>query len=621
MIKLQNVTLQRGAKILFADVSVTVHPGWKAGVTGANGSGKSSLFALLRGELPPEQGDAALPREWKIAHVAQETPFGAQSALAWALAGDEALSAVERDLRQAEAAGEPMRVAALHAEWDALDGYAAPARAAQLLHGLGFAPGEELHAVDSFSGGWRMRLNLARALMSRADLLLLDEPTNHLDLDAVLWFETWLRRYTGTLLLISHDRDFLDAVCSHIIHIENQQITPYTGNYSAFERRRAERLAQQQSAYAQQQRQIAHIQSFVERFRAKATKARQAQSRLKALERMEVIQAAAVDSPFQFTFLAPEKCPSPLLAGKGLDIGYHGAPVLRKTGFSLMPGARIGLLGPNGAGKSTLIKLLAGALAPLDGTLQAAQDLRVGYFAQHQMDQLDPSAGPLTHLQRLTPTATEQALRNFLGGFGFVGDMALAATAPFSGGEKARLALALLVWQKPNLLLLDEPTNHLDARMRDALALALQDYQGALVVVSHDRHLLRSVCDEFWLVADGRAQPFDGDLDEYRTWLDNRRANASTAKSASAPTAKSNQETRAQRRQLENRLKKIEQQLAITAQQQTELDTLLASPEVYANPQQAAQHARRYAEIRTQANELESAWLETSDALEKVTTD
>lgn len=612
MIRLLDLTLRRGARALLEQVDLTVHAGWKVGLTGANGTGKSSLFALLRGELAPDQGEAELPAAWEIAHVAQETPHSEDSALAWALAGDRELDRVNREL--AEVGHDGMRDAELHAQLEALDGYTAQARAGQLLHGLGFAPGQEHQPVNAFSGGWRMRLNLARALMCRSDLLLLDEPTNHLDLDAVLWFEGWLRRYPGTLLLISHDRDFLDNVCDQIIHLEHQRATLYSGNYTAFERIRREQLAQQQAAHARQQREIAHIRSFVDRFRAKATKARQAQSRLKSLERMELIQAAHVDSPFQFAFPPPDKCPNPLLTGRELSAGYGAQPVLQKIGFSLIPGARIGLLGHNGAGKSTFIKLLAGELAPLDGERKSGQDLRIGYFAQHQMDQLDPQAGPLHHLQRLSPDTPEQRLRDFLGGFAFSGDMATTPTEPFSGGEKARLALALLVWQKPNLLLLDEPTNHLDMQMRDALAMALQDYQGALVVVSHDRHLLRTVSDEFWLVAEGRVRAFDGDLDDYRRWLEQT---ASPSETPTAPAKKQQtQALRAERRQRENRLKKLDQQLAKLGEQLADYETQLADPALYADRAQAEALAKQQQATQAELAEVESEWLEISEQLE-----
>ena len=663
MIQLQNLSLHRGPRVLFEGADLALHAGWKTGITGANGSGKSSLFALLRGELHADRGDVQVPAAWRIAHVAQESPSGTHSALDYVLAGDAELAAVQTRLEAARAAHDGMAEAHLHERLASLDAYTAQARTAQLLHGLGFGAGEEHRPVDSFSGGWRMRLNLARALMARSDLLLLDEPTNHLDLDAVLWFEEWLRRYSGTLLLISHDRDFLDSVCDHVAHIEQQHVTLYNGNYTAFERRRAEQLAQQQAAYAKQQREITHIQSFVARFRAKATKARQAQSRLKALERMELIQTAHVDSPFSFVFPAPEACPNPLLSGTGLEVGYYAAEkplsprklpvwvcnpdrnvstaakrsgaghklapaeeqaeskiILHSVRFTLAPGSRIGLLGPNGAGKSTLIKLLADVLPPLAGELRAAQDLQIGYFAQHQMEQLDPGASPLLHLQRLSPLADEQSLRDFLGGFGFIGDMALAPSAPFSGGEKARLALALLVWQKPNLLLLDEPTNHLDLNMRDALALALQDYEGALVVVSHDRHLLRTVTDDWWLVAKGGVEPFDGDLEDYRRWLEQHRAAASDPGKADAAarqdTKQQIQAQRAQRRQAENRLKKLEQTLNKLGEEKTALEQILANPDLYQDRAKAEDYAQQLAALNARLEETETAWLEVSESLD-----
>jgi ATP-binding cassette, subfamily F, member 3 len=409
MIILRALTLQRGTKVLFENADIAVHSGWKTGITGGNGSGKSSLFALLRAQLQADHGDCEVPRGWRIAHVAQESPSGTQPALDYVLAGDSELHDIQQGLAAAPSDG--LELATLHARFEAIDGYSAAARAAHVMSGLGFAPGEELKSVDAFSGGWRVRLNLARALMSRADLLLLDEPTNHLDLDAVMWFEDWLRRYDGTLLLISHDRDFLDSVCDHIIHIERSALSLYNGNYSTFERRRAEQLAQQHAAHVRQQREIEHVHQFVARFRAKASKAKQAQSRLKALERMELIQAAHVDSPFNFSFLPPPSVPNPLLSGKDLSVAYGDNTVLNHTSFTLTPGLRVGLLGMNGAGKSTFIKLLAGKLSPQAGELNAAKDLRIGYFAQHQMEQLDPQAGPLQHLQRLSPHSDDQSLR------------------------------------------------------------------------------------------------------------------------------------------------------------------------------------------------------------------
>ncbi|MGD8484007.1 MAG: ATP-binding cassette domain-containing protein, partial [Thioalkalispiraceae bacterium] len=519
MLNFDQLSLRRGPRELLHDVSCVIHHGQKVGITGANGVGKSSLFALIRGQLQADSGDFALPANTVIAHVAQETPALDRPAIDYVIDGDQQLRDIEQRIRHAEQQHDGEQLAHLYAELESIDGYSANTRAAKLMQGLGFSSAQQHTPVTDFSGGWRMRLNLAQALMCRSDLLLLDEPTNHLDLEAVLWLEDWLRSYPGTLLLISHDRDFLDRITTHIAHIEQGTLTLYTGNYSAFEIRRAEQLANQQAAYEKQQREIKHMQSFVDRFRAKATKARQAQSRLKALQRMEVISQAHVDSPFHFQFKQPDKLPDTLLQLDEVNIGYADTPILGKVTLSIRQGDRLGLLGYNGAGKSTLIKLLAGELSAQGGEIKTARDLNIGYFAQHQLEQLDGEASPLLHLQRLDPKATEQSLRNFLGGFGFGNDMAVSKVAPFSGGEKARLVLAMIVYQKPNLLLLDEPTNHLDLEMRHALSVALQDYVGAMLIVSHDRHLLRSVTDSLLLVADGRVSPFDGDLDDYRQWI------------------------------------------------------------------------------------------------------
>ncbi len=535
MLQLRNVELRRGTRLLLEGADLTVYPGQKVGLVGANGCGKSSLFALIKGELHPDAGEVLVPAGWEIAHVAQQTPSGDQPAIELVMDGDRELRQVEHALAAAEAAGDGLAQGELHARLEAIGGYTAESRAARLLHGLGFSPGEERRPVDSWSGGWRMRLGLARTLMCRSDLLLLDEPTNHLDLDAVIWLESWLRAYPGTLILISHDRDFLDAIVRQVAHIEQGRLNYYTGNYTAFEALRAERLSQRQAAFVRQQQEIARIQGFVERFRAKATKARQAQSRLKALERMERIAPAHVDSPFHFAFRAPPSLPRPLLVLEGGRAGYGERLVLDRIKLDLVPGDRIGLLGPNGAGKSTLIKVLAGRLPLLAGEWRQAQGLRIGYFAQHQMDQLRPDESPLKHLQRLAPEATEQVLRDYLGGFDFAGDKALEPVAPFSGGEKARLALALVIWGRPNLLLLDEPTNHLDLEMREALSEALQDYEGALVVVSHDRHLLRVTVDQLLLVDGGRVAPFDGDLDEYPAWLLRRQSRLEQAAAEVGP--------------------------------------------------------------------------------------
>ncbi|HRD50202.1 MAG TPA: ATP-binding cassette domain-containing protein [Candidatus Contendobacter sp.] len=638
MINLRQLSLQRGGKPLFENISLTVHPGWKVGLIGANGSGKSSLFALLLGELHADVGDLELPPRWVIAHVAQETPALPTPALEFVLDGDAELRQIERDLHEAEIAHDGTRQAELHARFDAIGGYSARARAGKLMDGLGFAAAQLERPVAEFSGGWRVRLNLARALMCRSDLLLLDEPTNHLDLDAVLWLEQWLRAYPGTLLLISHDRDVLDNVADHIAHLDQQRIALYPGNYSAFEEQRAARLALQQAAYEKQQREVAHLESFITRFRAKATKARQAQSRIKALERMERIAAAHVDSPFEFSFAAPGRMPNPLLSVEKVAAGYGERPVLEQVNLVINPGARIGLLGPNGAGKSTLIKLLAGMLPPLAGQIETGQGLAIGYFAQHQLEQLRPDWSALRHLQQVDERAGEQQLRNFIGGFGFIGDRALEPVAPFSGGEKARLALALLVWQKPNLLLLDEPTNHLDLDMRHALTLALQDYQGAMIVVSHDRHLLRTTTDEFLLVAEGRVQPFNGDLDDYRDWLNERQrtlsrdaascatgngsGSANDRREQKRQEAERRQQLAAKRKPLEQQIRKLEQRLEKLHTEQTRLQSELAEPALYedANKNRLKELLLRKAQVDKELAEIEGEWMEVQEALEMLLT-
>ena len=628
MLELQNVSLRRGARLLFSDATLTLHSGQRVGVTGANGTGKSSLFAMLRGELHPDTGDCRLPPNWILAQVAQETPALDVPALDYVLRGDAQLEQLNRALHDAEQAHDGERIARLHAELEAIDGYSAPSRAARLMHGLGFKAEQERLPVAHFSGGWRMRLNLAQALMCRSDLLLLDEPTNHLDLDAVLWLEEWLTRYPGMLLLISHDREFLDRTVNHILHIEREQVKLYPGNYSEFETRRAEQLAQQQAAFERQQREIAHIQSFIDRFKAKATKAKQAQSRMKALARMDRIAAAHVDSPFHFDFPQPRKLPHPLLQLEKVSAGYADKVILDTVDLSLAPGDRIGLLGHNGAGKSTLIKILADSLQPLQGKRLPAPDLHCGYFAQHQLEQLQAHLTPLAHLQKLAPRATEQSLRDFLGGFGFGGERADSQVAPFSGGEKARLVLALLVYQAPNLLLLDEPTNHLDLEMRFALELALQEYPGAVVLVSHDRHLLRTVTDSFILVADGRAQPFAGDLDDYRNWLDQEeRSRESTSDddktphSAAARRDRKRQEAEQRQRlqPLRNELRKLEDRLAGLQARQAELETALGDPAMYAagEKERLNRLLLEKADLDKQLAASEERWLEISESLER----
>jgi ATP-binding cassette subfamily F protein 3 len=627
MLQFNNLTLRRGPRLLIENATLQIHPGWRVGITGANGTGKSSLFALIRDELHADGGECRHPSHWVIAHVAQETPAEARSALEYVLDGDAGLRAVEAALARAETRHDGERLGSLHAHYEEIGGYTARSRAAQLLHGLGFNPADEDRPVSDFSGGWRMRLNLARALMCRSDLLLLDEPTNHLDLDAVIWLENWLCAYAGTLLLISHDRDFLDSVAGHIAHIEGQRLTLYSGNYSAFERRRAQFLAGQQAQYEKQQREIAHMHAFVERFRAKATKARQAQSRLKALQRMELIAPAHVDSPFHFFLRPPEKLPDPLLRLQGVAAGYGGGTVIGDVDLGLSPGERIGLLGPNGAGKSTLIKLLAGKLAPREGRREPAQDLRVGYFAQHQVEQLDAQASPLQHLLRLDPTAREQDLRDYLGGFGFSAEQALAPTGPFSGGEKSRLVLALLVYQRPNLLLLDEPTNHLDLEMRQALASALQDFAGAMVLVSHDRHLLRVTSDRLVLVHAGRVEEFPDSLDDYPQWLaaQSRQSrlipgNGDGISAAARRKEKKRQEAE-QRRQLQplrEKISKTETALAAVHARQHELEQRLAEPGLYRPESKAELNAllREKANVDRESERLERDWLEACEQLE-----
>ncbi|OQW93625.1 MAG: ABC transporter ATP-binding protein [Beggiatoa sp. IS2] len=619
MINLRHLSLQRGNKLLLNQINITIHPGQKIGFIGANGSGKSSLFALLLEELQPDEGEIQLPPKWMIARVSQEVKASDIPAIEYVLDGDRELRYLETQLRIAQQRQDGLREAELHTQFEVIGGYTARVRAAQLLYGLGFKASEEAQPVYQFSGGWRMRLNLAQALMCRSDLLLLDEPTNHLDLDAIFWFEQWLKRYSGTLLLITHDREFLDNVVEAIAHLSQQQITLYFGNYTAFEQQRAAQLAIQQASYQKQQQQIAHIRVFVDRFRYKATKAKQAQSRLKALARMELIASAHVDSTFRFEFYPPAITPPLLIDLENVSIGYDPKIILEKVKLRLMPGTRLGLLGPNGAGKSTLMKLFAGVLSPLQGQSTFDKNLRIGYFAQHQLEQLHLDESPLQHLQRLDSQATEQSLRDFLGGFGFQGDMALSLVAPFSGGEKARLALALLVWQRPNLLLLDEPTNHLDLDMRYAITLALQNYQGALVIVSHDRHLLQVTTDQLMLVAKGRAQWFNGDLNDYRQWLleqrgDDLRDEMKVGERATTKQLKLVQ--REQKRSLQNRLKQVERDLEKLITEKTQVESLLANPDVYKDLAQVKKHAEQQTMLTTQLKQMEEIWLELTESLE-----
>jgi len=648
MIRFQQVSLMRGTKALFESADLTLNPGEKVGLVGANGAGKSSLFGLLRGELHADQGDAGFPSTWRVAYVAQETPALDRCALDYAIDGDATLRRLEAELAalesQPESAASGHRIGELHAALADADAYTVRSRAEQLLTGLGFTQEQMGQPVASFSGGWRMRLNLAQALMCPSDLLLLDEPTNHLDLDAIIWLEDWLKRYAGTLVVISHDRDFLDGVVNVIVHIDERKLKRYSGNYSAFERQRAAQLILTQGMIEKQQRERAHLQSFIDRFKAKATKARQAQSRMKALSKMEELAPLRAAAEFSFTFREPQNAPNPLLVMEDVNAGYrvenpetHAVTektIVSRITFSMQAGQRIGLLGINGAGKSTLIKTIAGELAPLSGDARFGKGLAIGYFAQHQVEMLRHDESPLWHLARIAPDVREQELRNFLGGFNFPGNMVTSPIAPFSGGEKARLALALIVWQRPNLLLLDEPTNHLDLETREALTEALAQFEGTLLLVSHDRHLLRATTDEFLIVADGRLTPFDGDLDDYRDWLfktklANREAQASAQKEASGTTdrreqkrmdAQDRQRLSALKKPIESRIRKLEQQIAAATEKKAGLDARLADSSIY----EAGKKDELKALLAEQAacaqslEQLEMEWLEQQEALETI---
>ena len=628
MIQLSNMTLRRGPEVLLEETELTVFAGQKLALVGANGSGKSSLFAVLRGELGVDAGEVSVPSDWVIAHMAQEFTDLQRPAREFVLDGDAEFRAAEAELAAAEADGDGERIARAHARYENADGYTARARAGQLLEGLGFAESVRDCPLGDFSGGWRIRLGLARALMCPSDLLLLDEPTNHLDLEAVLWLEDWLRRYQGTLVLISHDREFIDAVAEGIVHIEHRKLHSYRGGYSDFERQRAEMLARQQAQHEKQQREIAHMQKFIDRFRAQANKARAAQSRIKAIERMEKIAPAHVDSPFRFEFRQAPRAGNPLLQMEAVSLGYDDAPILSGIEASLGPGDRVGLLGPNGAGKSTLVRALAGELAPLTGRLRFGPNVRVGYFAQHQLEQLDVRASPMDHLRDLAGDTPEQTLRKFIGGFGFSGDMATEPVVDRSGGEKARLVLALLVWQAPNLLLLDEPTNHLDLEMRHALTMALQGFEGAVVTVSHDRHLLNSTVERYLLVVDGGVREFDGDLDDYRRWLNERRLSAEREATAreTSPSPVSGRErrraaadARARLKPLRDRAARLTKEIDKLQAELVEVETALADPGLYEEGEQERIQglSRRQGELRKQTEALESEWLEIEQELEQ----
>ncbi|QYJ98232.1 ABC transporter ATP-binding protein [Shewanella alkalitolerans] len=628
MITITQAQLIRGSKTLLDEASLTVYPGHKVGLVGANGTGKSSLLALIMGHLSLDKGEISVPTGWQIATVAQETPALEVSALEYVIDGDREYRELEEALHKAQLEDNGHQIALLHGKIDAIGGYSIRARAASLLAGLGFSEAEQQNPVKSFSGGWRMRLNLAQALLCRSELLLLDEPTNHLDLDTMYWLESWIKAYQGTLILISHDRDFIDAIVDEIVHVEHHKLNYYKGNYTAFERIRAERMAQQQVAYERQQKERAHMQSFVDRFRYKASKAKQAQSRLKALERMTELLPSKADSPFYMAFRAPEALPNPLVKMEQVSVGYGDKAILNHVHLNLVPGARIGLLGRNGAGKSTLIKLLAEQLKPMSGLYEPNPGLNIGYFAQHQLEFLHLDESPLQHLTRLAPNNREQELRDFLGGYGFNGDMALSPVRPFSGGEKARLVLALLVWQRPNLLLLDEPTNHLDLEMRHALTMALQDFEGAMIIVSHDRHLLRLSCSDYYLVDGGEVKSFDGDLDDYHQWL------LDAAKEANKPAAQDDA-TPAQDKKLQKRLEaELRQKLSPLKKAQAklekiqqdcsdklaELENLLADTSLYEadNKARLTQILAERTQHTQQLEESEMEWLELQENIETI---
>jgi ATP-binding cassette, subfamily F, member 3 len=643
MIALRQVSLQRGTQALLEGADLTLHAGHKAGIVGPNGAGKSSLFKLLLGELAPDRGEVEMSGGQRIAHMAQEVEALDRAIVDYVLDGDRELRETEAALAGAREAGEAHREAELHGAIEALDGYSAPARAAQLLVGLGFAQADLGRPLSDFSGGWRMRVNLARTLFMPSDVLLLDEPTNHLDLEALLWLEQWLTRYPGTLLLISHDRDLLDAVCDHIVHFDRQSLVLYRGNYSTFERTRAEKLALQQAEAAKQQARREEIERFVARFRAKATKARQAQSRLKMLERMGDIAVAHADSPFHFTIPSSDKTSHPLLVLDEARLGYRdvseGEPGVEKVQLdavklTLLPGQRIGLLGPNGAGKSTLIKSLTGELPLLGGRRVPGEHLAIGYFAQHQLEGLDLASTPFMHVQRLSPTAADLDIRKFLGGFGFQGDDAFGEVGRFSGGEKARLALALVAWQKPNLLLLDEPTNHLDLEMREALTEALAAFEGTVIIVSHDRHLLRATVDEFWRVADHRVEPFDGDLEDYRAWLKarlegerrearaekgGRQAESAAPKEDRKAARRAAAELREKLRPLKKQRDRAEQAMEKVQAELAKVEEALGDAELYtdaARKEELTSTLARQGELKSRLDDLEAEWLSAEEELE-----
>ncbi|GEA51367.1 ABC transporter ATP-binding protein [Vibrio inusitatus NBRC 102082] len=632
MITISDIQLLRGGKALLQDASATIHPGDKVGLVGKNGCGKSTLFALMKDELSIDAGDFKQPKHWELAWVAQETPALERTAIEYVIDGDREYRQLEADLVQAESDDNGTKVADLHGKIETIGGYSIRARAAELLDGLGFSQAQMEWNLTQFSGGWRMRLNLAQALLCRSDLLLLDEPTNHLDLDAVMWLERWLQNYRGTLVLISHDRDFLDPIVGRIIHVENQDLNEYTGNYSSFETQRAQKLVLQQAMYQKQQKQMTHMQSYIDRFRYKASKARQAQSRIKALEKMEQVLPAQFDNPFSFEFREPTALPNPIVMMDQVSAGYDDTLILDKIRLNLVPGSRIGLLGRNGAGKSTLIKLLSGELASKSGELTYSQGVKIGYFAQHQLETLHPEETPLQHLMQIAPNHTEQQLRDFLGSFGFQGEKALDKVAPFSGGEKARLVLALLVWQKPNLLLLDEPTNHLDLDMRQALTLALQTFEGAMVIVSHDRYLLRATTDDLYLVHDKQVEPFDGDLSDYYKWLTEQQKEIKKAQSKevvkssvnSASAKKDQKRKEAEFRKLTAPIRKnitaLEKKMDKLNSVLEQCEEQLGDTELYQaeNKSKLTQVLSQQASTKSELEDVEMEWMTEQESLEEM---
>ncbi|MEP4149362.1 MAG: ATP-binding cassette domain-containing protein [Halioglobus sp.] len=626
MIILRDIELRRGAKLLLQGAQLTIQPGQNLALIGANGSGKSSMFALLLGELGADTGEIEGMNNLRLSHMAQEVHATALPAGEYVWRGDEQLSVLMDRLAELEAQGDYELTAPIHTELEAIDGYSAARKAEVLLKGLGFAEGAATRPVSDFSGGWRIRLNLARALMTPSDMLLLDEPTNHLDLDATLWLQQWLQQYPGTLLMISHDRDFIDATCERILHIERQQLESYKGNYSQFEAQRAERLANQQATFEKQQRRISEIDDFVRRFRYKATKAKQAQSRLKELERMQTVASAHIDSPFDFNFLPPDKSSDPLLRLDEAQLGYAGNPILKGVDMQLRPGSRYGLLGRNGAGKSTLLKSLVGQLPLVGGQLSAGEHCNIGYFDQQQLEALDMEASPILHIQRLSPEAREQDILNFLGGFDFRGDAASSPIAPFSGGEKARLALAMVVWQRPNLLVLDEPTNHLDLEMRHAMEVALQAFQGALILVSHDRHMLRNTVEELLLVHDGKVEEYKQDLEGYEKWvLSSFRADKPSeqfAETSDGSRKEKRQQAAAQReriRPLKKKLDKTEAEMTKLEKSLSTLQTQLGDSDIYSETrkQELSELLQQEGELKSRADALEETWLELQEEIEQ----